>query len=65
MKEDLFSAEFGIRFKREQFSAIKTLSIPQFGKVQSLNVSIAASIVMYEYVKQHCRCHSASGKSPL
>ena len=33
--------------------AIKSLKIPQFGRVESLNVSIAASIVMYEYMKQY------------
>jgi tRNA (guanosine-2'-O-)-methyltransferase/TrmH family RNA methyltransferase len=29
------------------------LKIRQFGETESLNVSIAASIVMYEYVCQH------------
>lgn len=45
--------EFGVSFNKEDFPGIRELSIPQFGKVQSLNVSIAASIVMYEYVRQH------------
>ena len=45
--------EFGFSFNKDDFPAIRPLSIPQFGKVQSLNVSIAASIVMYEYVRQH------------
>ena len=31
---------------------MQRLTIPQFGSVQSLNVSIAASLVMYEYVRQ-------------
>lgn len=44
--------EFGHSFNREDYSEIKTLKIPQFGRVESLNVSIAASIVMYEYVRQ-------------
>lgn len=44
--------EFGLSFKREDYPDIQGLSIPQFGKVQSLNVSIAASLVMYEYVRQ-------------
>ena len=44
--------EFGLSFEKEDFPDLKQLSIPQFGKVQSLNVSIAASIVMYEYVRQ-------------
>lgn len=45
--------EFGFSFCMEEFREIKALRIPQFGKVESLNVSIAASIVMYEYIKQH------------
>lgn len=45
--------EFGISFEPERFDNIERVAIPQFGTVQSLNVSIAASIVMYEYVKQH------------
>ncbi len=44
--------EFGFSFKREGFTDLQTLSIPQFGSVQSLNVSIAASVIMYEYVRQ-------------
>ncbi|MBA1332959.1 tRNA (guanine-N2)-dimethyltransferase, partial [Candidatus Endoriftia persephone str. Guaymas] len=27
--------------------------IPQFGQVESLNVAVAASVVMFEYVRQH------------
>lgn len=45
--------EFGISFDANQYKDIQPLRIPQFGKVESLNVSIAASIVMYEYVRQH------------
>lgn len=45
--------EFGVSFKKSDFEGIKTVTIPQFGKVQSLNVSIAASIAMYEYVRQN------------
>ena len=44
--------EFGLSFDPAEFPDIQPLSIPQFGKVQSLNVSVAASIVMYEYVRQ-------------
>ena len=47
--------EFGISFDRREFPAIDGLSIPQWGHVQSLNVSVAASIVLYEYVRQHGR----------
>lgn len=44
--------EFGFSFDPADYPAIRSLSIPQYGSVQSLNVSIAASIVMYEYVRQ-------------
>ena len=45
--------ELGLSFSRETFPEVNCLAIPQFGKVQSLNVSVAASVVMYEYVRQH------------
>ncbi len=45
--------EFGISFDRSNYPDIEAISIPQWGHVQSLNVSVAASIVMYEYVRQH------------
>lgn len=44
--------EFGFTFDPATESDITAVRIPQFGQVQSLNVSIAASIVMYEYVRQ-------------
>lgn len=44
--------EFGPSFDQKDFPEIRTLKIPQFGKVESLNVSNAASIVMFEYVRQ-------------
>ena len=44
--------ELGIRFDPARFSDIQQLKIPQFGQLDSLNVSVAASIVMYEYVRQ-------------
>ena len=47
--------EFGISFDRTDYPDIQAVSIPQWGHVQSLNVSIAASIVMYEYIRQHGR----------
>lgn len=34
-------------------SADYVLSIPQFGSVRSLNVSVASGIIMYEYRRQH------------
>jgi tRNA G18 (ribose-2'-O)-methylase SpoU len=45
--------EFGFSFVLADYPDFEKLSIPQFGSVQSLNVSIAASVVMYEYVRQH------------
>jgi tRNA G18 (ribose-2'-O)-methylase SpoU len=45
--------EYGISFEPELFPKIKRLTIPQFGKSQSLNVSVAASIILYEYTRQH------------
>lgn len=44
--------EVGISFARADYPDIRCLSIPQYGQVESLNVSVAASIVMYEYVRQ-------------
>jgi tRNA G18 (ribose-2'-O)-methylase SpoU len=44
--------EFGFSFEMADFPGLKKVAIPQFGSVQSLNVSIAASVVMYEYVRQ-------------
>jgi len=44
--------EFGCSFDAVDFPAIRSLGIPQYGSVQSLNVSIASSIIMFEYVRQ-------------
>ena len=43
--------EFGFSFEPQDYPELQKLTIPQFGSVQSLNVSIAASVVMYEYVE--------------
>ena len=45
--------EVGISFDSQLYSGVSSLRIPQFGKVQSLNVSVAASVVVYEYLRQH------------
>lgn len=45
--------EFGCSFDPADYPAVGSLSIPQFGSVQSLNVSVASSVVMYEYLRQH------------
>ncbi|MBU0483503.1 MAG: TrmH family RNA methyltransferase [Proteobacteria bacterium] len=50
--------EFGFSFAPDSFANVKFLRVPQYGKVQSLNVSIAASIVMYEYTR--CRQSAAT-----
>ena len=47
--------EVGVSFDPADFPDIRCLAIPQDGPVDSLNVSIAASIVMYEYRRQHGR----------
>ncbi|WP_163340534.1 RNA methyltransferase [Desulfopila sp. IMCC35008] len=44
--------EFGISFDADKYEGVSPIRIPQSGKVESLNVSVAASIVMYEYVRQ-------------
>lgn len=44
--------EYGFSFDPATEPDITTLSIPQYGRVQSLNVSIAASILMYEYARR-------------
>ncbi len=45
--------EHGFSFDLNDWPQMQTLHIPQVGEVESLNVSIAASIVMYEYLCQH------------
>ena len=45
--------ERGISFERADYPGVECLSIPMSGEVESLNVSVAASIVMYEYCRQH------------
>ncbi len=41
----------GFSFKKEHYPAIKFIKIPQIGMVESLNVSVAASIAMYEFAR--------------
>ncbi len=45
--------EYGLSVDPDRHPNLKSLRIPQIGKVQSLNVSVAASVVMYEYARQH------------
>jgi tRNA G18 (ribose-2'-O)-methylase SpoU len=44
--------EQGLSFAPGDFPGLTALRIPQFGQVQSLNVSIAAAVVMWEYLRQ-------------
>ena len=44
--------EFGFSFDAADYPAIRSVSIPQFGDVESLNVSVAASVAMYEYMRR-------------
>lgn len=53
--------EMGLSFERADYPEVACLTIPQWGKVQSLNVSVAASVVMYEYVRQHGATAGDSG----
>jgi tRNA C32,U32 (ribose-2'-O)-methylase TrmJ len=39
----------GQSFKRADFPGVGALRIPQWGRAQSLNVSVAAALGMYEY----------------
>ncbi len=45
--------EYGFSFDPDRYHNLTPISIAQYGKVQSLNVSVAASLTMYEYVRQH------------
>lgn len=40
---------FGFTFNKDLYPEIKFIKIPQAGMVESLNVAVAASIVMYEF----------------
>lgn len=45
--------EFGFSFDPADYPDLHPVYIPQIGRVESLNVSIAASIALYEYSRQH------------
>ena len=45
--------EMGLSFEPAQYPQIGYLSIPQFGQIESLNVAVAASVAMYEYVRRY------------
>ncbi|MDJ0780550.1 MAG: TrmH family RNA methyltransferase [Desulfosarcinaceae bacterium] len=48
--------EYGLSFDPVAYPQLSSLTIPQCGRTQSLNVSVAASVVMYEYIRQHGGC---------
>ncbi len=43
--------EHGLQFELSDYPDIQPLRIPQVGRMESLNVSVAAAIVMYEYMR--------------
>lgn len=45
--------EFGFSFAPAAYEQLHPVTISQVGRVESLNVSVAASIAMYEYGRQH------------
>ena len=57
--------EFGISFEPDLFPRVRRLTIPQYGRSQSLNVSVAASIVLYEYTRQHTEAPESAYPVPL
>lgn len=42
---------FGFTFQKEHYPKINFIKIPQYGLVESLNVAVAASVVMYEFAR--------------
>ncbi|WP_320041634.1 TrmH family RNA methyltransferase [uncultured Desulfobacter sp.] len=55
--------EFGISFEPDLFPEVERLTIPQYGRCQSLNVSVAASIILYEYTRQYA-CRNLDPQAP-
>jgi len=45
--------EFGFSFALDDYPVVRRLFIRQTGRVESLNVSVAASIAMYEYGRRY------------
>ncbi|MEO5668461.1 MAG: TrmH family RNA methyltransferase [Bdellovibrionota bacterium] len=52
--------EFGLSFDPAKYPSLKRVRIRQWGWVESLNVSVAASLAMYE----HCRKWARSDSPP-
>jgi tRNA G18 (ribose-2'-O)-methylase SpoU len=51
----------GQSFRREDFPGVGALRIPQWGRAQSLNVSVAAALGMYEYSRRWARDPGPAG----
>lgn len=49
----LGNEELGLSFTAQDYADVNCLAIPLLGNTESLNVSVAASIIMYEYNRQH------------
>lgn len=45
----------GLCFNQQDYPDVQLIGIPHQGQTESLNVSVAASIVMYEYSRQFAR----------
>lgn len=45
--------EFGLSFKMEDYPEIQPLRVAQYGQVESMNVSVVASLALFEFVRQH------------
>jgi tRNA G18 (ribose-2'-O)-methylase SpoU len=45
--------EWGLSFRAEDHADVRSVRIAQHGVVQSLNVSVAASIAAWEWLRQH------------
>ena len=45
--------EHGFSFNADSYPGLAKVRIPQYGPIESLNVSVAASIAMYEYARRH------------
>lgn len=43
----------GHSFTRKAFPDVRFVRIPQYGRAQSLNASVAATLALYEYVRRH------------
>ena len=54
----------GLSFDLAHFPKVKRIRIDQFGQTQSLNASVAASVAMYEYTRQHALKSVRVGPTP-